>query len=115
MSDNNVCKYCGQISVGGEPCRCEGAKQERKIQDQIEKASAAVETIFGENCSDNGYTPIHKSSISILLAAVEQLANSMIYSITFELPDGVKAKLARGAKGRIKVERSETKKVSTEA
>ena len=42
------------------------------------------------------------------------IAHEKLAQVTLTLPGGIKAKLTRGAKSAIKVERSETKKASTE-
>lgn len=45
------CPFCGQISLMDDECNCPGARRDRKIKDQIERAVQAIDEIFGEACS----------------------------------------------------------------
>mgnify|MGYP002539173483 CR=1 FL=1 len=109
-----ACPFCGQISLTGDECNCPGARRDRKIKDQIERAVQAIDEIFGEACSEEGYKPVSEDNIDIMNAAAVQIANYKMHAVSFVLSSGTRAKLTRGAKGVIKVERSETKKASTE-
>lgn len=109
-----VCPFCGQISLAGDECDCPGAKRDRRIKDQIERAVQAIDEIFGEACPEEGYKPVSEDNIDVLNAAAVQIANYKMHAASFVLSSGTRAKLTRGAKGVIKVERSETKKASTE-
>lgn len=108
------CPFCGQISLTGDDCNCPAAKRDRKIKEQIERAVQAIDEIFGEACSGEGYTPISEDNIDIMNAAVVQIANYKMHAVSFVLSSVTRARLTRGAKGVIKVERLETKKESTE-
>lgn len=109
-----ACPFCGQISLTGDECNCPGARRDRKIKDQIERAVQAIDEIFGETCSEEGYKPVSEENIDIMNAAAVQIANYKMHAVSLVLSSGTRAKLTRGAKGVIKVERSETKKASTE-
>lgn len=114
FEDEAACPYCGQIRIMGDDCDCTGAKRARKIEDQIQRAVEAIEDIFGEACTDEGYKPVSEDAIELMSAAAVQIANYKIHAISLILSSGTRAKLTRGAKGIIKVERSETKKNSAE-
>lgn len=114
FEDEATCPYCGQIQIMGGNCDCPGAKRARKIEDQIQRAVDAIEEIFGEACAEEGYKPVSEENIELMDAAAVQIANYKIHAISLVLSSGTRAKLTRGAKGVIKVERSETKKNSTE-
>lgn len=114
FEDEAACQYCGQIKIMGGDCDCPGAKRARKIEDQIQRAVEAIEEIFGEACTDEGYKPVSEDAIELMSAAAVQIANYKIHAISLVLSSGTRAKLTRGAKEVIKVERSETKKNSTE-
>lgn len=114
FEQENACPFCGQISLTGGECNCPGAKRDRKIKDQIERAVQAIDEIFGEACSEEGYKPVSEDNIDIMNAAAVQIANYKMHAVSLVLSSGTRAKLTRGAKGVIKVERSETKKASTE-
>ena len=88
--------------------------RERKIQDQIKRAKIGIQEVFGEGCEESGYKPVSEENIQIMNKAAAQIANYKIHAAQFVLPSGTRAKLTRGAKGAIKVERSETKKLAME-
>lgn len=118
MTDNikneNVCPYCKQTSLLGDECQCSGARRARKIQDQIERAAEAIDNTFGENCIEAGFLPVPQENIDLMYTAAVQIATHKVHAITITLSSGTRAKLSRGTKGVIKVERSETRKASTE-
>ncbi len=86
----------------------------KKIADQISRASLAINDIFGGDCTKQGYSPVADEHIDLMNNIAELIANEKLNSASLTLVSGTKAKLTRGAKGAIKVERSETKKSSTE-
>ena len=93
-------------------CDCPEAKKARKIEDHIQRAKMAVTEMFGEQSKKEGYKPVSDDCIEIMFYAIEQIAYQKIHMASFVLPSGAKAKLTRGGKGSIKVERSETKKAA---
>ena len=107
--ENNVCKFCGQVLMADVECECKEAKQDRRIQDLIQRSREAVVEIFGEGSKKQGYIPISQECIEFIYLAIEQIAYAKIYAMSVTLPSGAKAKLTR-SKGDIKIERSETKK-----
>lgn len=109
----NTCEYCGQVVADGI-CDCPEARRQAKIADQIARAKDAVEELFGEKCADNGYSPVSDESKEIMFAAVDLIANRKIYAMSIGLPSSVKASIKLGSAGTIKVERSDTKKNSSE-
>lgn len=114
-SETNIftCKFCGQININSE-CDCWQARRAKRIADQINRASLAINDIFGEDCTKQGYIPVANEHIDLMNSVAELIANEKLNSASLTLINGTKAKLTRGAKGAIKVERSETKKSSTE-
>lgn len=110
---DDICPYCGQISLG-EECDCDGAKRERKIQSQIQRATDTIYELFGSDCTEIGYVPIADESIQLMLEIVKEVAYWKMYSASVHIANGVKAKISRTASGKIKIERSETKKQSLE-
>ena len=114
FENETSCKHCGQMNILNDECDCPGAKHDRKIRDQIIRACESIEEIFGKDCVKSGYTPISDDNIDLLYAAVEQIAKYKMHAVSFVLSTGTRAKLTRGSKGAIKVERSETKKLASE-
>lgn len=121
MSDNEnkkinfegICPFCGQVLLD-EKCNCDGAQREQKIQSQIQRATDTIYELFGPDCTENGYIPIADESIKLMREIVEQVAYWKMYSASLHIANGVKAKISRTASGKIKIERSETKKQSLE-
>ena len=109
-----ACPYCGQISITGGDCNCEGAKRARRIEAQIWQAKQAIDEIFGEQAEQDGKKPIVEENIAILKTVAEQIANYKLHSASFVLSSGTRAKLTRGSKGVIKIARTETQKDSAE-
>ncbi|MDR1001695.1 MAG: hypothetical protein LBL82_00270 [Oscillospiraceae bacterium] len=112
FDSETACPHCGQIQLSGAECSCHGAKKAAKVANQIIRANEAIQETFGEQCKAKGFIPVTEENIIFLQLAAEQIANCKFYAIAFVLPSGTRAKLTRGAKGTIKVERSETKKVT---
>jgi hypothetical protein len=108
-----VCPFCGQVSLD-EECNCDGAQRERKIQSQIQRATDTIYELFGPDCTENGYAPVADESIKLMREIVEQVAYWKMYSASLHIANGIKAKFSRTASGKIKIERSETKKQSLE-
>ena len=115
-SETNIstCPHCGQILIGAAECDCWQAHQARRIAEQTKKAERAIEDMFGDKCARQGYIPVEAEHIDLMNDIVSLIANEKINTVTLSLPCGTKAKLTCGAKNVIKVERSETKKTSTE-
>lgn len=109
-----ACPYCGQISITGGDCNCEEAKRARRIEARIWQAKQAIDEIFGEQAEQDGKKPIVEENIAILKTVAEQIANYKLHSASFVLSSGTRAKLTRGSKGVIKIERTETQKDSAE-
>lgn len=114
FEDETACPYCGQISLTGGECNCTGARRAQKIKAQKRQAKQAIEEIFGEQAEQNGKKPIAEENIVILKTVAEQIANYKLHSASFVLSSGTRAKLTRGSKGVIKIERTETQKDSAE-
>lgn len=112
-TDGNFCPFCGQ-GIFGDECNCDGAKRDRKIKASIFEAKAAIDRIFGEENEKAGFEVVPDESIEMLKDCVEPLAYHKVHAVAFVLSSGTKAKLTRGAKGVIKIERTETKKDSEE-
>ena len=108
-----ICPFCGQVSLD-EECNCDGAQRERKIQSQIQRATDTIYELFGPDCTENGYAPVADESIKLMREIVEQVAYWKMYSASLHIANGIKAKISRTASGKIKIERSETKKQSLE-
>ena len=112
--EETACPFCGQVRLGGGDCDCDGAKRARKIEDQIKRAADTIDDLFGESCKERGYKPLPEKEIGTLNVLAELIANYKMHQAMLSIAGGIRAKLSHGAKGAIKVARSETKKDSAE-
>ena len=112
--NENVCKHCGQAVMPGMSCDCPGAVAEARTEIQKVKAHEAIDILFGEGCKANGYEPISEEELRALKKLADYVAERKLISASALLGGGVKAKFVRGSEGRVKIERSESKKSQTE-
>ncbi|MCL2563577.1 MAG: hypothetical protein FWE08_06040 [Oscillospiraceae bacterium] len=118
-----TCRFCGQlVEVGLQPgtvaadaaasikCDCYKAKAERKILAQVESAGDRVNALFGAEAADLEFRPLtERKPIALLHQIVEYVARGHISSAVLQIHGTCKAKVSVTSKGKIKVERSETK------
>ena len=103
------CRFCGQtVAINGireedeetldkwatDKCGCSEAKEERERKKAEEKALENVKKIFGEY--DAG---------AVLMAAVHPVAIEAINSVTVDAGCGVKGKVFKNKKGKVKVQK----------
>ena len=101
----NICEFCGQVMAEGVLCNCPGAMEEREREQKIASAVARVEQLFGQQAGDFGFRPVQdRGVIEQMESAVDLIANHRISSITIVIGNTT-AKLSRGVKGKITVER----------
>ena len=110
------CKYCGQMvnvdteeTEGYQLCGCGGACAEIFTQEQIEEACQNVETLFGEDCGDFGFTPVLEiavvETLKTLCALVARGAGG---AVSMTIPGSGVAMVKLGSKGEVKVTRRVT-------
>lgn len=117
------CRYCGQIvqfaaegalteemavEMAALNCDCEDAKAHQILMQQEKKALKNVQALFGEKAGQGN--TVGENAIGILNAAVLGACDMELDKLTMNLPGGIKATISRNSEGRIKVERTETKK-----
>lgn len=124
---NNIstapCRFCGQmvqIEADGKltkpqaeekatmSCTCPEAVEYQKEKQRKEKALKNVSVLFGEDAAPE--KRIGEGIVSILRAAVEEIYSGGLAKVTLNLRGGVKASISQNSKGKINVERTETKK-----
>jgi hypothetical protein len=124
-----ACRHCGQLQeVGPHPsqkdadetaaevCSCPNARIERRVTEQIADANDRVNRLFGETAEELGFKPIaEKGPVELLDNVVELIARRLISSATVQIRGQCKAKISLTTKGKIKVERSETRSCGLEA
>ncbi len=126
MRPGGGCRFCGQIAdikaplnytddqrdeLATELCKCYEAEYYTNKKSWKERAHDRIEKLFGEESEE----PINDSEIKILHDAVEPVANNDITSMTVDFGNGIKAKINITAKGKIKVQRTDTDTRSYEA
>ena len=112
--NENVCKHCGQVLMPGMSCDCPGAQMEARTEMPKVKAHEAINVLFGEGCKADGYEPVSEEELRALKKLADYVAERKLISASALLGGGVKAKFVRGSEGRVKIERSESKKSQTE-
>ena len=128
-AEYGVCRYCGQVNINidtancskeeadalaSKNCGCSGAKVSREREGQIQKAKERIEQLFGISASLLGFEPVNDDVVEMLNNLVPQLAEDTLLAITVYINSETKAKLAMTAKGKIKVERTDTTKYQLE-
>lgn len=120
-----ACRFCGQImalevgdtwkpgeldELATELCECVDATCYAMQKRRKENAAKAVEEQFGpegERCKPE--------VLSLLEAAVNEVAEMRVNSVTADIGNNVKAKIGMNSKGLIKVEKTKTQKETREA
>lgn len=115
------CIYCGQQHMvevldtateqecdiaATEQCKCEQAKKAQEMKKAKFQSQTNIENYFEKDFPETA---------ELLKAAVIPLHNGAIEKITIDTGYGIKAKLSVTSKGKIKVERLETKKQAVES
>lgn len=112
--NENVCKHCGQVLIAGGSCDCPETQMEARTEVQKVKAHEAIDELFGAQCKSEGYEPVSEEELVALKRLADYVAERKLISASALLGGGVKAKFVRGSEGRVKIERSESKKAQTE-
>ncbi len=120
-----ACRFCGQMAtlevpvdwppdeideLATETCKCDSATWYTCQKKRKENATKAVEEQFGtegERCKPE--------VLSLLEAAVNEVAEMRVNSVTVDIGNNVKAKIGMNSKGLIKVEKTKTQKETREA
>lgn len=121
-----TCRFCGQVlNIDGdtgedawEYCDCIGASAERQTQEQLIKARANIDALFGggNECEHPEYPPVSENVIAQLKKLAELTAHGEIESVKIALGDkrGSGA-ITIGGKGQIKVSRAMARSLTLEA
>lgn len=119
------CRFCGQVGAmnsrrfatqeeadeyATEHCACNTAVEERRINDQIEKAEQRVREVFGDGAEALGFQPVADQEIfRVFDALIELTARGQLYSTTLQIRGRCKATIGYTSKNEIKIGRSETR------
>lgn len=121
---NGACRYCGQLmpfETSGlakeddlnewatEKCDCTEAKIYTKRKKSMAGAKDKIQSFFGHDTGASGV-----SAIKILDIAVDAIFERQIDSLTVVIGNGCQGKVSQNSKGKIKVERTDTRKVKYE-
>lgn len=109
------CKFCGQMVEVGERdcegytvCSCSAAIAETRTEEMIEEACQNIEILFGEDCGDYGFSPVHDAIAQILKTLSAMVARGMLGAVNLKVSGGGVAAIAVDAKGTVKVSRRVT-------
>ena len=115
-----ACKFCGQnftietIGEGGDQeildkhatrmCKCDEAKEWRQREDSKDKIEKNITDLFGAD----------SATTKILLENIERVSSGDIAKITVDSGKGYKGSLTTTLKGKLKVEKSISSKITRE-
>lgn len=120
-----ACKCCGQLmkietiidwdedrchELATEKCDCEDAKEYTRKKYWHENANKKISLLF-----ENKKEPVNQEAVGLMRNTVDLLIDNKLESVSIDLGQGVKAKLCKNSKGKIKVERTNTVKMTEEA
>lgn len=120
---HGACKYCGQIyqfeTIGlsketdldewaVENCDCAEAQYHTQKKKSLEVAKKNISKFF-EKIPEAG-----EVAVTILNTAADAIDEDKIASLSINLGNGCKGKISQNSKGKIKVERTDTKTVKYE-
>lgn len=120
---SGACKFCGQIyqfeTIGlasgknlddwaTEKCDCAEAQYHTERMKSLEGAKENIKKFF-EKVPISG-----EIAITILNMAASAIYEDKIESISVDLGNGCKGKISQNSKGKIKVERTDTRKIKYE-
>lgn len=119
---NGACIFCGQLmpfetmgltreddlnEFATEKCDCTEAKIYVKRKKSLEGAKEKIQQLFGKESYG-------EAAVEILNKAADSIFNRKIDNLTINIGNGCQGKVSQTSKGNIKVERTDTKKVSYE-
>lgn len=124
-----ACSHCGQVinvdtstsqdsadEKASRKCDCHAARCERRTAEQIAEAHDRIYQLFGEAAEELGFKPLGSSEAIELLKNIATLvAQGKINGSTIQIFGNSRAKISLTSKGKIKVERSETRSCNLEA
>lgn len=114
------CRACGQArqfqTSGGvaqkeldewatDECKCEEGMTDRRIKKSQKKAEENIETLFGADFPETA---------AVLREALPFILDDRIESITIKTGYGIDAKISITNKGKVKVEKKESRKIAYE-
>lgn len=127
VTQEGACKYCGQMAtvetIFGwlqekvdeavtQQCDCEAAREYASKEKAKERVHKKIDDIFLKQ--GNGVSIADKSAEYLHMAA-DKVAEYELDWVQIQTPTGIKAKISRTAKGKIKIEGSRGIKVTAEA
>ena len=123
---DGACRFCGQIqsfylisnSTQQEKdeqatlqCNCPEAYRYARQKTQAEKAKEKINKLFGADAAENDCEPASSTpAVQLMGEAVSLISRGELRSITIDISSTVKGKISVNGKGKITVERTDTKK-----
>ena len=99
-----TCEFCGQVLMDNQKCDCADAEIQRAKERAIDNATDHIKHTCKEWSDD---------WLEILFQGVEEIVMNDMKKITIEDNYGIKMTLASANKSFIKINRTDTSKVST--
>lgn len=125
-----TCKYCGQrITLpdltdatqeeankeASRRCGCAQSVADQRIEETVENAKDCIRQCCGAECAKYGLQPATEYTIELLNHLVEDIAYMRINQATIQTSDGSRVRISVNAKGKIKVDRTESRSLNLEA
>lgn len=122
-----TCRFCGQaVAVKPEPgetpeeaavraCDCPDARRYRLRMERVERSEEMINTLFGPGCEEAYETKhVPEETLQMLKVASVLAIDGKLSKVTVQVGGICKAEIGVGAKGEIKVKRTEGRTISTE-
>lgn len=127
MEGMAVCPHCGQIvqvepKAGETPteaaervCRCAGAMAARSRAEQIDKAREMIDALFGDDCYEKyGVARVGDKTLAVLSLLCVDVIDGEISGAKIQINGLCRADVSIGAKGELKLKRTEGRSFAEE-
>lgn len=130
VETSGSCRFCSQMDVitcmsnltqdekdeiATCGCSCVQSRKYVEQKEQTENAKERINQLFGEEAENNGFKPINREkTLELMGVVVGLMAQGELRTITIEVTPTTKAKISCSSKGKINVERIDTRKCKLE-
>lgn len=117
-----ACIFCGQInseSYGVEyesqdhanecatfKCECDDAKFYTRRKQELQRADASIEDLFGEGAVEYGLVSIKHEVRELMMISATHIYDDVFKSVSIDIASGAKVKISKSAKGNLTFVRS---------
>lgn len=131
-----ACSFCGQITdttalglttsvdadeYASRRCQCPGAqtyqsriKRAMERERDLERAREQIDAMFGQGAGGYGMLPVIDETRDYMYNGAVDIYDNRLRDITINIGEGIKVKIAKNAKGNLKISRQDTSTFSQE-